>query len=128
MEALKSFGLIYLATPYSRYPEGIEAAFVKASAITADLMRAGVRVYSPIAHTHPIAVHGKVDPYDHSIWMPFDEAIMERSDAILVVTMPTWEQSKGIAHEIEFFERRERPQFRLDPNTMEVTSWPTRSN
>lgn len=53
---LSGAGLVYLATPYSKYPRGIEAAFVDASRLAACLVRLGISVYSPIAHTHPIAI------------------------------------------------------------------------
>jgi hypothetical protein len=77
-----------------------------------------VKAYSPIAHTHPIAIYGKVDPYHHDIWLPFDEAIMQRADACVVMMMPTWRDSKGIAHEIEFFEKHGKPVYYVDPSDL----------
>jgi hypothetical protein len=115
VETLKGYGLVYLATPYSKYPDGIEAAFQDASALAYRLLREGVKVYSPIAHTHPLATYGNADPYDHSIWLPFDEAIMARSDACVVAMMPSWRISKGIAHEIKFFEKARKPVHYLAP-------------
>lgn len=56
----------YLATPYSRYAAGIEAAFQAASEQAAILVRHGIPVFCPIAHTHPIAIHGDIDPFDHA--------------------------------------------------------------
>src|SRR5262245_27488339 len=115
LQSIKLQPLIYLATPYSKYPAGIEQAFVDAAALTGRLLVEGLRVYSPIAHTHPIAVWGQLDPYDHSIWLPFDEAIMTAASALLVAEMDGWRESKGIAHEIDFFERRKKPIFYLNP-------------
>src|SRR5436309_1862842 len=60
--------LYYLATPYSKYPRGLTAAFEDAANLAARLLQVGFRVYSPIAHTHPLAVYGKIDPLDHAIW------------------------------------------------------------
>jgi nucleoside 2-deoxyribosyltransferase len=120
---LKQFDLIYLATPYSRYPQskgGIVGAFQDAAALTGRLLQSGLKVYSPIAHTHPIAVHGKLDPYDHLIWLPFDEAIMAKADALLVAGMDTWQTSFGIAHEIGVFTKAGKPIFYLDPETLET--------
>lgn len=119
IERLKSHKLVYLATPYSKYPAGIEAAFRDASKYAARLMQSGVKVYSPIAHTHPLAVHGGVDPLDHSIWLPFDEAMMIAADAICVLQMETWEASKGIAYEIEFFQKAGKPVYFLNPESLE---------
>lgn len=105
--------LAYLATPYSKYPRGLVQAFIDASELAARLLRSGVHVYCPIAHTHPLAVYGKLDPLDHSIWLPFDETIMSRCDTLIVAHMEGWQESKGIAHEIEYFERMRKPIFDL---------------
>lgn len=120
IEDVAALGMAYLATPYSKYPKGIELAFRDACKITARLLRLGMKVYSPIAHTHPIAVHGKIDPYDHKIWMPFDKAVMDRSDVLLVAKMDTWDQSYGIAEEIKIFTAAGKPIYYLDPETLEV--------
>lgn len=112
--------LIYLATPYSRYPAGIYAAFADASRLAAALLVAGHKVYSPIAHTHPLAIHGKLDPLDLSIWLPFDEAMMERADLLVVAHMEGWDESKGVAHEIGVFRAAGKPIYDLDPDTLSM--------
>lgn len=114
-------GLAYLATPYTRYPAGIERAFTDAAKLAARLLHAGVKVYSPIAHTHPLAVYGDLDPLDHSIWLPFDEAMMAKADVLIVARMEGWAASKGIAHEIQYFADRHKPIFDLDPVTLTMT-------
>lgn len=108
----------YLATPYTKYPHGIERAFVDASKIAATLLRGGINVYSPISHCHPLAVHGAIDPLDHDIWLPFNEAMLRASHDLIVAHMDGWRESRGVTHEIETFERTKRPIFDLDPATM----------
>lgn len=120
MERLKRLDLVYLATPYTKYPLGIEPAFEAACAVTAALIQLGVNVYSPIAHTHPVAIHGGMDPLDYKIWLPFNNAIIGKSDAILVAKLPSWEFSFGIGHEIKLFLVARKPVFYLDPVTMQV--------
>lgn len=120
MRTIPDMGLAYVATPYSKYHLGIEKAFMHASALTGRLLREGVKAYSPIAHTHPIAVHGNIDPYAHDVWLPFDEAMMTKSDSLLIATMPGWQDSKGVQHEVEFFNRLSKPVWYLDPYTLEV--------
>lgn len=120
MEFLRKYDLVYLATPYSKYPQGIEAAFRDAAALACRLMQREVKVYSPIAHTHPLAMYGKVDPHDHAIWLPFDHAIMKKSDALLVAHMPSWEISYGIGEEIKVFERAGKPIYHLDPDNLRL--------
>lgn len=118
---LRQFSLCYLATPYSKYRFGIDRAFSDASIVAAKLLKDGIKVYSPIAHTHPLAAFSNLDPLDHSIWLPFDEAMMEAADALVVAHMEGWEASFGIAHEIKFFQSADKPIFDLDPETLEIT-------
>lgn len=100
LDALRAeHGYFYLATPYSRYPGGIEAAFVEACKAAAWLVRERIGVYCPIAHTHPVAMHGRVDPLDHRVWLPADAPLMEGAAGLIVCMMPGWEESYGIAQE-----------------------------
>ena len=108
-------GIAYLATPYSRYPGGPDMAFYRTATLAARLIRLGIHVYSPIAHTHPIAVYGDIDLFDHTIWLPFDEEMMKVSKLLLVAHMDGWEESFGISEEIKFFEAAHKPIFDLDP-------------
>lgn len=119
---LTQYPLVYLATPYSKFIGGITAAFHEAARLAAALLASGVKVYSPIAHTHPLAVNGNLDPLDHTIWMPFDEAMMEATAVLLVAKMEGWDASIGIAHEIEFFKQAGKPVLYLDPKTMIVSA------
>lgn len=120
---LAQYRLCYLATPYTKYHLGIEAAFVHACEIAARLLKQGVRVYSPIAHTHPLAIYGNLDPLDHSIWLPFDEAMMDAADCLIVARMKGWDQSYGVKHEIEFFARESKPIIHIDPVTLQIVPW-----
>lgn len=113
--------LCYLATPYTKVLEGIDFAFRAAARLTGLLLRARVKCYSPIVHGHAIAMHAMIDPLDHSIWLPFDETMMRRCDVLLIAHMPGWEESKGIAHEIEFFTKARKPIWDVDPATLTMT-------
>lgn len=95
--------LFYLATPYSKYPGGIEAAWIDACRAAASLLRQGMKVYSPIAHTHGMAAHGGLDPFDHELWLGFDELMMSACDAMIVCRMEGWAESKGVNYEIMRF-------------------------
>lgn len=115
--------LAYLATPYTKWKDGIDDAFVQAAKIAALLMRSGIKVYSPIAHTHPLAIHGNIDPFDHAIWLPFDQAMMDACGVLIVAHMDGWQESKGVMHEIDYFMKARKPIFDLpnphDPSHME---------
>jgi Domain of unknown function (DUF1937) len=121
---LKRFDLLYLATPYTKYEGGITLAYIGACKLAARLLRAGLRVYSPIAHTHPIAVHGGIDPYDLSIWLPFDGAMMDKADALLVGMMAGWDLSVGIKHEIGAFGEARKPVYFMSPEDLTVVPPP----
>lgn len=105
----------YLATPYSKYPDGIEAAFVVACEQTAILVNAGVPVFCPIAHTHGVAVHGGIDPMNHDIWIPADRPFMEQAKGLIFCKLPSWEVSFGMNAEREFFEQSGKPIFMMEP-------------
>ena len=125
MEAhIKSDRLYYLSTPYSLYPGGPHFAFVAAAKLAARLLETGMTFFCPIAHSHPIAMYGQINYTDHELWIPFDEAMMSRSDALLVANMVTWKESKGIAMEVAFFEKVGKPVYDLDPETLAVTLRP----
>lgn len=112
----KRAGYYYLATPYSKYPDGIEAAFEEACRATAWLTQHGVGVFCPIAHTHPVAKFGNIDPLDHEVWLPADRPLMDGACGIIVCMMPSWRESYGIRHEIEVFETAGKP--------VEYMQWP----
>lgn len=120
---LAQYRLCYLATPYTKYHLGIDAAFVHAAEVSARLLQRGVRVYSPIAHTHPLAIYGNLDPLDHTIWLPFDEAMMDAADCLIVARMKGWDESFGVKHEIEFFAREKKPIIHIDPVTLKIVPW-----
>jgi hypothetical protein len=104
----------YVATPYSKYPKalgGIAGAYRDACIATSILVEQGVRAYSPIVHTHPIAIEGNMDPYDHSIWMPQDEPFMRNASGLVVVMMDGWKQSTGVTEEVKYFEATGKPVF-----------------
>lgn len=108
----------YLATPYSRFEGGIEAAFTAASQQAAVLVRAGVPVFCPIAHSHPIAMHGGIDPYDHEIWLPADGPMMEAASGLIICKLPGWSESVGIAHEVEVFRAAGKPVVYMEPGVV----------
>lgn len=106
---------IYLATPYTKFKGGLEEANRLSSLYASTLLKAKLPVFSPIAHSHAIAVHGHLAGKDHSIWMPLDFAFTESAFALLVCKMPGWEESYGIGLEIEFFQKNKKPIYYWQP-------------
>lgn len=116
--------LCYLATPYSRYPGGLQTAFAEAASLVARLMAVPVHCYSPIVHSHPVATYGALDPLDHGLWMAVDEMMMRRCNLLLVAEMSGWQQSVGIGLEIAWFTRAAKPVVYLDPETLRMRATP----
>lgn len=116
-------GFWYLGSPYSLYPGGPEQAFRDACLEAAVLIKAGIPVFSPIAHTHPIAVNGLMDLLDLSIWLPTDKPMMDAAKGIIVCKMEWWEKSKGVAHEIEVFSRVGKPIIYMTPGIVPDEIW-----
>lgn len=117
---LTDYGLVYLASPYTLFPAGQDAAFQEAATLTARLATVGVKAFSPICHSHPVAQYGCIDPLDHDFWLDYDEAFMEVSDACAVAMFESWQASDGIDREIKFFRSAKRPVWKLDPVTLKV--------
>jgi len=108
----------YLATPYSKYPLGIDAAFQLAVAQRGLLVKAGVPVFSPIIHSHPVAVQCGIDPFDYNIWLPSEDPILRSASGIIMVRAEGWEYSFGMNHERIQFEDACKPVVWMDPDIM----------
>ena len=115
-------GFWYLATPYSKYSEGIEVAYHHASRAAGQLLNAGVRTYCPIAHTHSIAMFGGLDPYDYHTMLSLDQQFMDCAEGILVVRMPGWDTSHGVNYEREYFKRVGLKEIHLSWPELEVVN------
>ena len=98
---------IYLATPYSGTTEQQNERFEKACDIAGQLIRKGAHVFSPIAHSHTIAIRSKL-PIDHAFWIDFNRSWLEWADEIYVAKIPGWRDSKGVKWEIDWAQQNGR--------------------
>jgi hypothetical protein len=82
------------------------------------MIEAGYIVYSPLTMTHPIDIQMSADgeTQGSSFWVAFDEAFMQHCAAIVVLTTPGWQESRGVEREIAFFEQHARPVVYADPS------------
>ena len=106
--------LRYLASPYTAYPGGMEQAFIDVAILAGRLFAIGIPTFSPIAHAFPYVKYGNLDPLDYPAWKPVQERLMDACDSLIVAHMDGWEKSVGIAHEVAYFERSNKPIFDLD--------------
>lgn len=108
--------MIYLASPYSHIkPSVVETRFETVCRAAGRLMMDGHIIFSPIAHTHPIAKLGKL-PSHWEFWRMYDEVMLDACDELWVLKMPGWDESRGVAGEIAYIKQStEKPIKYIDP-------------
>lgn len=95
---------IYLATPYSDSDPAVrQRRFEAVNKLAAKLMAGGFMVFSPISHTHPIAVVGDL-PTGWDYWERYDRKILAICDEVIVFCQDGWQESVGVQAEIKIAE------------------------
>lgn len=93
--------LIYLATPYSHPdPEVMKQRFHSVNKVAAKLMKEGLHIFSPISHSHPIAIENDL-PTNWEYWESYDRAFLKASRKLIVLKLDGWENSVGVTAEIK---------------------------
>lgn len=104
--------IVYLACPYTDSKVHVrEERFRAATEAAAALIRQGRIVFSPITMTHPIDVvlsEGE-GTLGSDFWVSFDEAFMSCCSEMIILQVPGWNTSRGIAREVEFFRSQRKP-------------------
>ena len=94
---------IYLACPYTPIGNAEinvkEFRFQVITRITADLIKRGNLIYSPITYTHPIAEVNKHIQQEE--YLTLDSFFLKRADILMIACLPGWEDSRGIKAEIQ---------------------------
>lgn len=119
---LRRYRLVYLASAYTKRPN-LDTACREAAQAAAELMRAGVCVFSPIAHSHTIATLAGINPTDHAFWMEQDRPLQAACEAMVILKTEGWLESTGISAEIAQAYIQKQPIYGLDPETMTLTKW-----
>ncbi len=97
--------LIYLACPYShKDPRVREERFNQVNKVASGLMSEGFYIFSPISHTHPIALEGKL-PLEWEFWEGYDTSIIKHCKCVLVLQLDGWKESTGVQSEIKIAEK-----------------------
>ena len=106
---------VYLATPYSDPdPAVMTMRFKVAAAVSAEMMRAGVTVFCPIVHGHPMAEAGSL-PRDWRFWEEYDRKCLSVSARLAVLRQEGWDRSEGVAREMRIAEETGMPIEYIDP-------------
>lgn len=93
--------LSYLACPYShRSPTVMASRFNIANKVAGELIKMGYIIFSPISHTHPIALACDL-PLGFVYWNKFDTAYISVSSVLFVILIDGWRRSIGVQNEMK---------------------------
>lgn len=111
----KGKDLYYFAHPYSvkdtvgnSIHVAEEANFNLACLRTAELLKKGYFVYSPIAHTHPVHIRDPkfISEGEYLLWLKLDNLFIEKTNFRGIILAPGWEKSNGCIGEKKKFEKK----------------------
>lgn len=118
---MKDLKLIYLACPYSykdsdpaKIMQIKEERFLAVNKAAAKLMEQGNYIFSPISHTHPIAMAGNL-PGGWDYWEGYDRCMLSCCKKIIVLRLAGWETSTGVQAEIKIGQELGIPVEYIDP-------------
>lgn len=92
--------MIYLASPYSDPDPAVqEQRFDATCAAAGYLIGHGRLLFSPIAHSHPIAQRGGLQT-DYAYWSIWNRQMIKACDELWVLMLDGWETSAGVLSEV----------------------------
>lgn len=107
--------MIYLACPYSHPDPAVrQARFEAANRAAGAMMRDGLYVYSPISHTHPIAMVCDL-PLGWDYWEGYDRAMLAACSELVVLMLAGWQESVGVQGEMQIAEELGLPVRFIEP-------------
>jgi hypothetical protein len=92
-----------------------EERFQAACRAASHLMRRGLHVFSPIAHSHPVLLAGGL-PTGWEYWEAYDEAVLSTCRALAVLELDGWRDSRGVQGEVEISRRLKLPAYYTSPH------------
>jgi nucleoside 2-deoxyribosyltransferase len=113
LELLDPSKVYYLASPYSHQKEEIRVQrFEQVNKFAVYLLKKGIHVIEPIVTGH-VKVQYNL-PTHFEFWKERDIKFIDYSDALIVYMIPGWNESKGVAHEIEYALKTGKPVHYID--------------
>lgn len=93
--------MIYLASPYSHPDQHTRNwRYQRTLTFTVKAMQAGHTIISPIVYGHHIHKTG-VDDFGFERWKELNDRLLSASDEVWVLRLLDWNQSLGVAYEID---------------------------
>lgn len=94
--------LIYIGSPYTHEdPRIMELRYQKVLKVTANLLKEGFHVVSPIVHCHPLSVQFTLPP-NFDFWREYNLNLLSKCDILLVINTDGYLYSKGLKGECDF--------------------------
>lgn len=111
--------MIYLACPYSHPDPAVrQQRFDAACQATVALMRAGLPIFSPLTHSHPLVRYGLAG--DWKFWESYDRAHLEACNALAVLMLDGWKESVGVQAELDIAAKLELPIMLIVPASVGI--------
>ena len=99
---------VYLGAPYTHPDPAVrEARFRAVTERAARLMLAGLVLFSPITHSHPMRQYGL--PVEFEFYRRSARAFIEASAAMVVLKLSGWQESVGLGEERQLAEELGKP-------------------
>lgn len=93
--------MIYVAAPYSSPLVGVqEQRLDRTIEFVLHLTRQGVTAFSPVVYFYPVARALNL-PEDATTWHNHNMQFLRRADAVFVLRLTGWDQSKGVQVEMK---------------------------
>lgn len=120
----KGHCMIYLASPYTHPdPKVRENRFLEACKLAGRLMQKGHKIFSPIAHSHPISI-GCGLPTVWKFWKKYDIEFIKWCTKVWVAQFSGWQDSIGVCKEIQIAKRLKKPVYYVEPVFLKISKTP----
>lgn len=96
--------LVYLAIPYTHPQAAVRKERYKlVTEIAAYYSKKGHIIFSPITHSHPMAINHNM-PGTWDFWKKIDLEFLSHCHMMMIVALPDWKESVGVLAEKKFAE------------------------
>src|SRR5690554_3002649 len=96
--------MIYVASPYSSDDPVIrEKRYELVAQFTKNMLEAGFVAFSPIVYGHQLAQRFGMKT-DYQTWLNLNVGILRKCEAMYLLKLTGWEESKGVALELKMCE------------------------
>jgi hypothetical protein len=137
-----SGGIVYLASPYTKHPQGMDVAYENAVVAARRLLALGFCVYSPIIHGHPLpgevgVVSGPLSrgngsrlcgakgmriPLTSEFWWAHCKPFLDAAVLMVVLKDEGWNKSLGVIYEVGYMRAQGKRVWGM-PLEGEVEDW-----